>query len=185
MAGCVSETWRRIAEKGKRWESPIGDLPLPAVNRDDKGLMTGGLRKSKSEVGRCVYNLTRESFLCLNVSVADNPIKRLIGLLGKVRLRSDEGLWIVPSCGIHTIGLLFPIDLIYLDSNNEVIWIVEQLATFRIAPIVRKADSVLALKTGTVYSSNTSVGDQLVICSPDQIQGRLTQNLPRQQPVNK
>lgn len=71
----------------------------------------------------------------------------------------------VPSCGIHTFGLLFPIDLVYLDAECKVIHLIEHLGTFRIAPIRVQSDSVLELPTRTIYSSQTQVGDRLLIRS--------------------
>ena len=66
----------------------------------------------------CAFNVTRQSFISLGVAVADSPFARLRGLLGKARLRSDEAMWVVPSHGVHTIGLRFPIDVIYLDAQD-------------------------------------------------------------------
>jgi uncharacterized membrane protein (UPF0127 family) len=128
------------------------------------------------EKGLCVYNQTRESFLSLNVALADGPLERLRGLLGKMSLRSDEGLWVVPSRGIHTIGLLFPIDLLYLDERNRVVHAVEHLGPFRIGPIKIQAASVLELQTKTIYCSNTKVGDQLLICAADRIESHVVAN---------
>src|SRR3954447_795177 len=68
----------------------------------------------------CVFNKTRESFLSLNVTAADTHLARLRGLLGRLRLKSDEGIWVVPSLGIHTLGVLFSVDLIYLDADHRV-----------------------------------------------------------------
>lgn len=121
----------------------------------------------------CVYNQTRECFLSLNVRAADTVLSRLKGLIGKFKLRSDEGLWVVPSQGVHTIGLLFPLDLIYLDENYCVIHLVEYLPSFRIGPFKAHAESVLELPTHTIYSSNTQAGDQLVICRPEEMEHRL------------
>lgn len=121
----------------------------------------------------CVYNQTRECFLSLNVKVADTTFSRLRGLIGKFKLRSDEGLWVVPSQGVHTIGLLFPLDLIYLDENYCVIHLVEYLPSFHIGPFKAHAESVLELPTHTIYSSNTQIGDQLVICRPEEMEHRL------------
>src|SRR5579864_8583771 len=117
-----------------------------------------------------VFNLTRQSFVSLGVSPAETHITRLRGLLGRMRLRSDEGLWVVPCQGIHTIGLLFPIDVIYLDESRRVIHLIEHLGPFRIAAIKRQSSSVLELPTRTIYSSNTQVGDQLLICSPEEME---------------
>ena len=100
---------------------------------------------------------------------ADTLLMRLRGLLGRIRLKPDDGIWLVPSRGIHTIGMLFAIDLIYLDAANRVIHLVEQLGPFRISPIRIKCASILELKSRAIYSSNTQIGDELLICTPEEI----------------
>ena len=121
----------------------------------------------------CVYNQTRECFLCLGVTPADTMFSRLKGLIGKFRLKLDEGLWVVPSQGVHTLGVLFPLDLIYLDENQKVIHAIEHFPRFRIAPLRIQAASVLELPTHTIYSSQTQTGDQLIVCAVDEIESRL------------
>ena len=122
----------------------------------------------------CVYNQTRECFLSLNVTAADTIFSRLRGLIGRLKLRSDEGIWVVPSSGIHTLGLLFPLDLIYLDEHYRVIHLVEYFPSFRIAPLKTQAESVLELPTHTIYSSQTQPGDLLLICTPEEMESRLS-----------
>jgi len=117
----------------------------------------------------CVFNRNRESFLGLRVAAADTFLMRLKGLLGRIRLKPDDGIWLVPSCGIHTIGMLFAIDLIYLDAANRVIHLVEHLGPFRISPIRIKCASILELHSRTIYSSNTQIGDELLICTPAEV----------------
>lgn len=118
---------------------------------------------------RYAYNATRQAFINLGVAVADTPWARLRGLLGKVRLRSDEGLWVVPSRGIHTIGMLFPIDVVYLDAEFRVIHLIENLKPFRIAPIRFKAASVLELPARSIYGSGTELGDVLMVRPPEEL----------------
>ena len=91
--------------------------------------------------------------------------------IGRVDLRrqNDGGVWMVPSRGIHTFGMLFAIDLIYLDAANRVIHLVENLRPFRVSPIRIRCASVLELKIRSICSSNTQIGDELLICSPDEI----------------
>jgi len=115
-----------------------------------------------------VYNETRQSFLSMGVKLADTHLASLKGLLGKRKLKNDEGIWVVPCQGIHTIGVLFPIDVIYLDSNRKVIHVVEHLRPFRLAPIKVGCESVLELPVRTIYASHTQVGDSLLICSSDE-----------------
>jgi uncharacterized membrane protein (UPF0127 family) len=121
----------------------------------------------------CVYNQTRECFLSLDVAAADTIFSRLKGLIGRMKLRPDEGIWVVPSRGVHTLGLLFPLDLIYLDEHFKVIHLVEYFPSFRIAPLKTQAESVLELPTHTIYSSQTQPGDQLVICVAEEMENRL------------
>ncbi|HVO97181.1 MAG TPA: DUF192 domain-containing protein [Bryobacteraceae bacterium] len=125
-----------------------------------------------------VFNKTRESFLSLGVVAADTHLARLKGLLGRFRLRADEGIWVVPSQGVHTVGVLFAIDLIYLDEHNRVIQALESFGTFRIGPIHRNCASVLELAPRTIYSSHTQVGDELLISSPEETERYLEANQP-------
>lgn len=116
-----------------------------------------------------VFNETRMCFLSLGVTSADTHFARLRGLLGRFRLANDDGLWVVPSQGIHTFGMLFPIDVIYLDTRYRVIHSIEHLGPFRIAPFRMQSESVLQLPPRTIYGTGTQIGDQLLICSPEEM----------------
>jgi len=112
-----------------------------------------------------VYNTTRETFVATEVKLADGYFSRLIGLLGKTRrwARPGRGLWIVPSHGVHTIGMLFSIDLVFLDRAGCVVHTEEYLRPFHISRVTLKAQSVLELPPYTVFRSGTQVGDRLEI----------------------
>ncbi len=112
-----------------------------------------------------VYNKTRETFVATEATVADSYFSRLIGLLGKTKRWAElgRGLWIVPSRGVHTFGMLFPIDLIFLGKDKEVVHVEEYIRPFRISRVSLKAASVLELPPHTVYRSRTQVGDKLEI----------------------
>ncbi len=113
----------------------------------------------------CVYNKTRERFVATHAKVADGYFSRLIGLLGTTRTwaRPGKGLWIVPSHGVHTIGMLYTLDLVFLDRNRVVVEVEEHVRPFRISKVSFKADSVLELPAHTVFRTETRVGDQLEI----------------------
>jgi uncharacterized membrane protein (UPF0127 family) len=120
----------------------------------------------------CVFNRNRESFLGLRVAPADTLLMRLKGLLGKIRLKPDDGIWLIPSHGIHTIGMLFAIDVVYLDAANRVIHLVEHLGPFRISPIRIKCASILELHSRSIFASNTQIGDELLICAPEELKAQ-------------
>ena len=115
----------------------------------------------------CVYNQTRERFIATRAKVADGYFSRLVGLLGTTRrwARPGNGLWIIPSYGVHTIGMLYALDLIFVDSNNMVIDVEEHVRPFRISKVSLKAKSVLELPTHTVFRTETKVGDRLEFSS--------------------
>ena len=132
---------------------------------------------------RYAFNITKQSFINLGVTVADTPFARLRGLLGRMRLRTDEGLWIFPCRGIHTFGLMFPIDVIYLDTDLRVIHLVESLGTLRIAPLILQSASVLELPPRSIYGSGTEVGDQLLICTAEQMEAYWASKAGERPPV--
>ena len=127
----------------------------------------------------CVYNETRECFLSFGVTVANTLFARLRGLIGTLRLPSDEGVWIIPSQGVHTLGVLFPLDIIYLDDNLKVIHTLEHFPAFRVGPLKSKAASVLELPAHAIYSSQTQPGDQFVICRANEIPQYLNRAAPK------
>src|SRR5271169_2272879 len=132
-------------------------------------MATRGMDKTKSGRGIYVYNKTRETFVATEATVADSYVRRLVGLLGKTKrwARFGCGLWIVPSRGVHTIGMLFPIDLIFLSKDKEVVRIEEYVRPFRISRVCLTASSILELPAHTVYRTGTHVGDRLEISAVD------------------
>jgi len=112
-----------------------------------------------------VYNKTRETFVATETMVADSYIRRLVGLLGKTKrwAQVGRGLWIIPSSGVHTIGMLFPIDLIFLNKEKQVVHVEEHVRPFRISKVSLKAESVLELPPHTIYRSGTQIGDRFEI----------------------
>ena len=112
-----------------------------------------------------IYNKTRETFVATEAKLADGYFSRLVGLLGKTRCwaRPGHGLWILPSHGVHTIGMMFAIDLVFLDRDCRVVHVQEYVRPFRISRVAFKAQSVLELPPYTVFRSGTQVGDRLEI----------------------
>jgi hypothetical protein len=94
-------------------------------------------------------------------------------MVEKLALRFDEGLWLVPSRGIPTVGLHSPLDLVYLDEEYRVIGMIESFPALQKAPLSRPAASVLALPAHTIYTSQTQSDDRLLICRAEDMEARL------------
>jgi len=110
-----------------------------------------------------VYNTTRNSCLGEQVGMADSSLRRLVGLLGKRSLAPGRGLFIVPSQAIHTVGMVFPIDVVFVDKRYNVLGVREGVRPFRVTRVFWKALGVLELPVGTIRDSRTEVGDQLKV----------------------
>ena len=110
-----------------------------------------------------VYNKSKETFLSFRVGVADSFLSRMIGLLGKRSLKPDGGVWIVPANSIHTVGMLFPFDLVMVDKNFRVVSLKEMVRPFCIVLPKLRAYSVIELPAHAIFRSRTEVGDQLII----------------------
>jgi uncharacterized protein len=111
------------------------------------------------------FNQTRQAYLATALAIANTHWTRLRGLLG---LRSNDfrngfGLWIVPCHGVHTLGMGFPIDVVYLDDAMTVIHVQGDLRPWRFAPVRTQAASVLELPCRTAAETQTAVGDKIQI----------------------
>jgi len=113
--------------------------------------------------GVYVYNKTKQTFLAFKVKVADSVLSRLVGLLGKRSLEPDGGVWIVPCNSIHTIGMLFKIDVVLIDRDLKVVGLRELVRPFSVTSPNFQAESVIELPGHTIFKSQTEIGDQLVI----------------------
>ena len=119
-----------------------------------------GLRQSKPAADNRlrVVNATRKALLADALEVADAGPRRRKGLLGRKCLSPGEGLWIVPCEAVHTFGMKFPIDLVFLDRKNRVVKTRSNMRPGRLSACL-SAKSVVELPSGTVLGTQTMRGD--------------------------
>ncbi len=107
-----------------------------------------------------VVNQTRQTEIGARIAVADHGARRRKGLLGRNGLDEGEGLWIVPCEAVHTFGMRFAIDLVYLDRGKRVVKVRHSVGPARMSASLR-AHSILELRPGTVAATGTQPGDQI------------------------
>ncbi|HZD49469.1 MAG TPA: DUF192 domain-containing protein [Silvibacterium sp.] len=117
-------------------------------------------RQTKPAGSLRISNLTRQMELACRVEVADHGAKRRKGLLGRDGLPAGEGLWIVPCEAVHTFGMRFAIDLVYVDRNLRVKKVKSNVPPWRLSACL-SAHSVLELSPGTIRNTQTKPGDML------------------------
>lgn len=113
----------------------------------------------------CAFNQNRQAYLATRLCIADSHWSRLRGLMGMrpVNFSAGSGLWIVPSHGVHTFAMRFPIDVLYLDEDRTVVHIEHNLKPWRLAPVRWRAASVLELPGATLAPTGTALGDKIDI----------------------
>jgi uncharacterized membrane protein (UPF0127 family) len=113
-----------------------------------------------------VMNPARCIELASRVEVADTGAARSKGLLGRRGLGKGAGLWIVPCESVHTFGMKFSIDLIYLDRNHRIRKIRKSVPPWRIS-VCLTAHSVLELAAGAVGDGDAQPGDIVTLLPVD------------------
>lgn len=109
-----------------------------------------------------VINLTRNVPLATSVELATTSGKRSKGLLGRSGLGPGEGLWIAPCESVHTFGMRFAIDLVYLDKQHRIRKIRRSVPPWRISGCLT-AHSVLELAAGAVREEDAHPGDHVAL----------------------
>ena len=108
-----------------------------------------------------VRNATRGTVLGESVRTADTFLLRLKGLIGESGLAPGEGLWISPCACIHSFGMRFAFDAVFLGPDRRVAGLCESFGRNRVSRIFRAARGVLELPAGTISGTGTMVGDEI------------------------
>ena len=107
--------------------------------------------------------LTRDGEpVCPQCWVADTPIRRMRGLLGRTRLGENEGLLLRPASMIHTWFMRFSIDAVFLDRDLRVLRVAEDVRPWRMRA-ARGAKAVLELPAGAAARWALQPGEQLAL----------------------
>lgn len=110
-----------------------------------------------------VIDIARDKIIAERTKKAANIFQRLRGLLGSRKLIPGEALWIPHCRGIHTVGMRYSIDVVFLDQERKVVGCFPSCLPNHLGPILPRADSVLEFPEGTVQESGITVGARLLI----------------------
>lgn len=110
-----------------------------------------------------IYNITKKHQYRLSIIATSSFISRLIGLLGTTKPYVNKVLYINPCSGIHTLGMHYPIDVIFIDNNNRVSRIFKSLKPFRITKTKKSDKAALEFPPDTLSQISLEIGDLLNI----------------------
>lgn len=159
-----------------RPNAKVTTMPGRSVPSEDRTPVQDELSRVKAQMepGQiCAFNQTRESFIGVHIVAGDFPPAGLGDRMAALKPNSGTGMWMVPFRGIPATEARVPLDLLYLDENCQVIEAVEFFPTFRVSASSPTAASVLAVPTHSIFSSKTQPGDQLMLCTADELEWRL------------
>lgn len=112
-----------------------------------------------------VFNTTKKVIIAREARVASSLGQRMKGLLGRSGLSVNEALILKPCSSIHTFGMRFPIDVLFLGRNMRVIKIIQHIPPNRLSPLVWASQMAIELPAGKVGQTQTEVGDRVEINS--------------------
>jgi uncharacterized membrane protein (UPF0127 family) len=87
-------------------------------------------------------------------------LERMRGLLGRPPLLAGEGLWIESCNLIHTVGMSYPIDLVFLNAQGCVLKSMSNVPPLRCYGAFG-AKSTVELLAGALVNLQICVGDQM------------------------
>jgi uncharacterized membrane protein (UPF0127 family) len=100
--------------------------------------------------------------VCEEAILADGPLARMKGLLGRSTLPPGQGVLLRPASSVHTGFMRFPIDAVFLDRDLRVLRVAADLSPWR-AAACRGAHAVLEIPAGESERRRVRPGDAVVL----------------------
>lgn len=98
----------------------------------------------------------------LNIIKADQFLSRLKGLLFTNELHEHSCMLIVPCGSVHTIGMKYPINVLFLSHNNEILGIKMHLSPNRFCVGPPSTKKVVELSTELDLILSNIIGKKFV-----------------------
>jgi uncharacterized membrane protein (UPF0127 family) len=108
-----------------------------------------------------LYSQKIEKKIAYEVRIANTFITRLQGWMGKQSATEGEALVISPCSSIHTFGMKFAIDVLFLNSNDQVIHRIQNLKPNRVSRVISSASKVIELRAGTIEQLDIKLQDEV------------------------
>ncbi len=125
----------------------------------------------RTATGRCIAR---------RVHMACSFRSRCTGLLRRRSMPEDEGLLLMPGSSVHTLGMRFNIDVVFLSRQMRVLALAENVTPWRIVIAPKGTARVLEFAAGKIAATQLAVGIYLIVDRPsDDPSERSTRKLPR------
>lgn len=105
-----------------------------------------------------IKNISQNMTIAERARIAANFWRRLKGLLGTRELPEGEALVIKPCNSVHTFGMQYPIDVVFVGGDGCILKTVIAMKPTKIAACL-SSSYVVELPAGTLDKTRTCVGD--------------------------
>lgn len=99
----------------------------------------------------------------LDVEMTETARERAVGLLGLTGLAPGTGMWLAPTRSIHTCGMRFPIDIVFLDDTLRVTVVRQRVGGWRLCWGGWRSAVAVELAAGEAARLGIHTGEQLVL----------------------
>ncbi len=111
-----------------------------------------------------ITNDTRQTTLAREAIRAASFLARGRGLMFASSLPQGGGLVIEPCNSIHMFFMRFPLDVLFLDAQERVVFMYRGIKPWRVGRLVRGAKAAIELPAGTIDETGTQLGDKITTC---------------------
>jgi uncharacterized membrane protein (UPF0127 family) len=108
----------------------------------------------RTATGRCIAR---------HVHLACSFRSRCLGLLSRDAMRKEEGLLLIPGGSIHTLGMRFPIDVVFLNRQMRILGLSQHVRPWRIRVAPKGTRRVLELAAGQIAAHGLKEGIDLIV----------------------
>jgi uncharacterized membrane protein (UPF0127 family) len=102
-------------------------------------------------------------FIAHEVTIAYSLAARVLGLSRRRSLPTRAGLLLSPARGVHTLGMRFPVDVIFLSSQMRVLGLAPRVQPWRILLAPRGTGRILELAAGQIAATGLQAGTFIVV----------------------
>jgi len=121
-----------------------------------------------------VLNLDSGETIANDVRCSLSFFSRLKGLIGKKRIKENEGLFIPNCSSIHSIFMRCNIDIIFLDKNFRITKTVRNIKPYRIVMGTFHTSHVIELQSNKLENYSCQIGNQIKL-SPNFLKGKMNE----------
>src|SRR5690348_4999518 len=108
-----------------------------------------------------IVNDTRGTTIADKANKAANFVARGRGLMLAPPLPEGGGLVLDPCGSIHMFFMRYPLDVLFLNKEGQVVFMYRGIKPWRVGRVVRGAKMAVELPVGTIDRSNTELGDKV------------------------